>query len=70
MELTKEKVAGRKIEKLSILHVKAPEAGKQFEQLVRSSVPCPEGGINTQISPGLSIHTGAGMVAMVFVVGK
>jgi len=70
MELTKEKVAGRKIEKLSILHVKAPEAGKQFEQLVRSSVPCPEGGINTQVSPGLSIHTGAGMVALVFVVEK
>jgi len=70
IELVKEKSAGRKIEKMSILHVRAPEAGHQFESLIRSAVPCPDEIIFAEIMPGLSIHTGAGMVAVVFTVSK
>jgi DegV family protein with EDD domain len=68
IELVIEKTAGRKIEKLSILHVRAPEAGRQFEKQLRSAVTCPENIIFTEIMPGLSIHTGAGTVAVVSVV--
>ena len=68
VELVMEKAAGRKISKLSVLHVRAPEAGRQFENLLRTSVSCPPDIIFTEIMPGLSIHTGAGMVAVVVVV--
>jgi DegV family protein with EDD domain len=70
VELCVEKAAGRKIEKMAILNVKAPEAGHQFESLLRAAMPCPDEIIFTAIHPGMSIHTGAGMVAVVFVTEK
>lgn len=70
IELVIEKAAGRRIEKMSILSVKALEAGRQFETLLRAAVPCPADAIVTEITPGLSVHTGAGMVAVVVVVEK
>ncbi len=70
VKLTVEKAAGRKIEKMAILHVNAPEAGHQFEGLLRNALPCPEEILFTEIMPGLAVHTGAGMVAVVFVTAK
>jgi DegV family protein with EDD domain len=70
IELSIEKAAGRKIEKMAVLNVKAPQAGRQFESLLRSAMPCPEEILFTEITPGLAIHTGAGMVAVVFVTAK
>jgi DegV family protein with EDD domain len=70
IELSAEKAAGRKIEKMAVLNVKAPQAAHQFESLLRLALPCPDEIIFTDITPGLSIHTGAGMVAVVFVTGK
>ncbi|MEW6092905.1 MAG: DegV family protein [Chloroflexota bacterium] len=70
VELSVEKAAGRKIEKMAVLHVKAPEAGRQFESLLRNALPCPQEILFTEITPGLSIHTGAGMVAVIFVLAK
>jgi fatty acid-binding protein DegV len=70
VELTLERAAGRKIEKMAVLHVKAPDAGRQFEAMLRTHLPCPEKIIFTEIKPGLSIHTGAGMVAVVGVLAK
>jgi DegV family protein with EDD domain len=70
VELVAEKAAGRRIEKMAILNVKAPEAAKEFEGLLRAALPCPEQITHASMNPGLSIHTGAGMVAVVFVLGK
>lgn len=70
IELAKMEASNKKIERLSILHVKAPQAALQFEGMLRASLQCPEDAIRTEINPGLSIHTGAGMVAVVIVVGK
>ncbi|MBI4731789.1 MAG: DegV family protein [Chloroflexi bacterium] len=67
VELTVEKAAGRKIEKMAVLNVKAPEAAREFEGLLRAALPCPEEIVFTDVTPGLSIHTGAGMVAVVIV---
>ena len=67
IELSVEKTAGHKIEKMAILNVKAPEAAHQFESLLRLAMPCPDEITFTAINPGLSIHTGVGMVAVVFV---
>ncbi len=70
IELTVEKTAGRKIEKMTVLNVKCPDAAKQFEGLLRATMPCPDEILHVPVNPGLSIHTGAGMVAVVFTVAK
>jgi len=70
VELSVEKAAGHKIEKMSVLNVKCPEAAKQFEGLLRAALPCPDNILHAGVNPGLSIHTGVGMVAVVFVVAK
>lgn len=68
VELTVEKAQGRTIEKMCILNVKCADAGKQFEGLLQAAAPCPDEILYADMNPGLSIHTGAGMVAVVFVV--
>jgi DegV family protein with EDD domain len=70
IDLTVEKVSGRKIEKMSILNVKCPDYARQFESLLHAAIPCPKEITHTDLNPGLSTHTGAGMVAVVFVVAK
>ena len=67
VELSVEKAAGRKVERMAILHVNAPGLARQFEALLRLDLPCPEEVIFADLTPGLSVHTGAGMVAVVFV---
>ena len=67
VELSVEKAAGRKVERMAILHVNAPALARQFEALLRLDLPCPEEVIFADLTPGLSVHTGAGMVAVVFV---
>jgi DegV family protein with EDD domain len=68
--LTAEKAAGHKIEKMAVLNVKAPEAAHQFESLLRTALPCPDEITFADVNPGLSCHTGVGMVAVVFVTEK
>ena len=70
VELSVEKTAGRKIEKMAVLNVKAPEEAHQFESLLCASLPCPDEITFTDITPGLSVHTGAGMVAVVFTIAR
>jgi fatty acid-binding protein DegV len=70
IELTKEKAAGRGIEQMTVLNVNCPEAAQQFEELLRASLPCPETIAHVTMNPGLSIHTGSGMVAVIFVTNK
>ena len=68
VDLCVEKSSGHTIEKMAILNVKAPEAARSFQILLQAALPCPDEITFTEITPGLSVHTGAGMVAVVFVV--
>lgn len=70
VELSVERAAGRKVEHMAILHVNAPELARQFEALLRLALPCPEEVIFADLTPGLSVHTGSGMVAVVFVTAR
>jgi DegV family protein with EDD domain len=70
VELTAQKTAGRNIESLAILHVNALDSAQQFEEMLRAAVPCPKEILVTDMTPGLSCHTGAGTVAVVFVTEK
>jgi DegV family protein with EDD domain len=67
LKLSEDAAAGRKIEKMAVLNVNCVESAHQFEDLLRTSLPCPDEIVFTDITPGLSIHTGAGMVAVIFV---
>jgi fatty acid-binding protein DegV len=67
VDLSAEKAARQKIERMSIQHVVAPQAARQFEHLLRAALPAPTI-LPMQISPpGLSVPGGAGMLAVVFV---
>ena len=70
IELAIETTGGSAVEQLAILHVNAPEAAGQFERLVRAALPCPPEMRHVEITPGLSIHTGDGLVGLVLVTKK
>jgi DegV family protein with EDD domain len=70
VELSAETAAGRRIEKMAILNVNCREAARQFEAQLRAALPCPDEILHADMNPGLSVHTGAGMVAVVFVVAE
>jgi DegV family protein with EDD domain len=70
IELVAEALAGRTIERISFVHVDAPEQARLFEELMRSSLQCPEESIMANLTPGLAVHSGAGLVGVGFVVEK
>ncbi len=65
IELTCEATGEHELEHLCILHVNAPEAASQFELQLRAALPCPPEIRHVEMTPGLSIHTGPGLVGVV-----
>jgi len=70
IELTQESLSEQDIEELSILHVAAAEDAREFETLLRENLDCPDSIEYFQLTPGLSIHAGAGLVGLTFVKGR
>ncbi len=70
IELSAKAVGGHRVEKMAILNVNCRETAKQFESQLRAALPCPDEILHVDMNPGLSIHTGAGMVAVIFVVAR
>jgi DegV family protein with EDD domain len=70
VELTAEKAAGRKVERMAIMHVNALDAAHQFATLLGAALPCPEEIVFADMTPGLAVHTGTGMVAVIIVTAK
>ncbi|OGO62883.1 MAG: hypothetical protein A2030_12040 [Chloroflexi bacterium RBG_19FT_COMBO_50_10] len=68
IELSARKTGEREIEKMCILHVNAPRMARLFEDEIRSRMHCPKDILLAEVTPGLSVHSGAGMVGTVFVV--
>ena len=68
LELTKADAARSRIEKMSILHVAAPDDAREMETLLRSNMELPEEVLIVELNPGLSVHTGSGLVGVGFVV--
>ena len=67
IELVKLDLGNSTIEKISVMHVNALEAAESFKGILKSEVPCPDDILIADLNPGLSIHTGDGMVAVSFV---
>ena len=55
-------VDGARIERMAVFHVAAAEQARQFERLLRAQMACPEEILVAELTPGLSVHSGAGMV--------
>jgi DegV family protein with EDD domain len=70
IELAAEAAGDRSIEQMAVIHVDAEEHARQFEAQLRVSMACPEKIMLTGLSAGLSVHSGAGLVGVVFVAGK
>ncbi len=67
VELAREAVAGQPIARLAVLHVNVPEEAREFEAQLRAALPCPQEIIIAEMSAGLSVHTGAGMLGVALV---
>jgi DegV family protein with EDD domain len=67
IELCQEKAAGRPISQMAIVHVNALEEGREFEKALRSSLACPQEILYAELTPGLSVHSGAGLLGVSFV---
>jgi DegV family protein with EDD domain len=70
IELVENQLAGRRMEQLAVLHVCALEAAREFEQQLRRRIPCPHEVYHADLTPGLSVHSGPGVVGVAFVAGK
>jgi DegV family protein with EDD domain len=68
VELSVQKAAGSVIEQMAIAHVCAPDVAREFETTLRSYLPCPDEILYTELTPGLSVHAGAGLVGIAMVI--
>ena len=68
IELSAITTGDRQIEKMCILHVNAPDMAHEFASEIQSRMHCPSDIMFVEVTPGLSVHSGAGMVGTVFVV--
>ncbi len=70
IELTRQELQGRRIDQMALLHVCATDRAQEFEQLLRAQLPCPEKAYYAELTPGLSVHSGSGVVGVAFVTGQ
>jgi len=68
IELVTADVGERKIARTCVLHVKAEDAAKEFEGMLRAALPCPKDVPLVDVNPGLAVHTGAGLVGVCMVI--
>jgi DegV family protein with EDD domain len=69
IELTAQALASRPVERMAIIHTNVPEDARLFEEQVRASLSCPDAVLTAELTPGLSVHSGAGLVGVVVVAG-
>jgi len=68
IELSAIRTGNRQIEKMDILHINASEMANEFMLEIQTRIHCPADIMSIEVTPGLSVHSGAGMVGIVFVV--
>lgn len=66
VELAQESLGEGEIDQIYILHTAAEDLAAQFEAQLRDALPCPDYLPVTGLTPGLSVHTGAGLVGVAF----
>jgi DegV family protein with EDD domain len=69
IELAAQAAGDKPIERMAIIHICALEQARAFEAQLHTRMACCEDILYTELSAGLSVHAGAGLVGVVFVVG-
>jgi DegV family protein with EDD domain len=69
VELMAQSLAGRRAERMAVVHVAVPDEARRFEAQLRVSLDCPDEILVSELTPGLSVHGGAGMVGVAAVAG-
>jgi DegV family protein with EDD domain len=69
IELTEKAIGIDSVERLAVVHVNAQESARRFRDQLCARLPCPQTVITAELTPGLSVHSGAGMVGVVVVTG-
>ena len=68
--LVEQALDGRPIERMAIFHVDVPEDARRFQEQVLSRLSYSGELITGELTPGLSVHAGAGLVGVVAVAGS
>lgn len=67
VELALEAAGDKPVERMGVIHVNAPDEARQFLDLLSKSLEPPQDTIFAELTPGLSVHGGTGMVGVVFI---
>ena len=70
IDLTDEALGGQPAERMAVIHVCASDEARQFEEQLRGSLACPDEVLMCELTPGLSVHSGAGLLGVVVLAGK
>jgi DegV family protein with EDD domain len=70
LELSKQAVEGKSIERLALIHVNYVEGAHEVQEQLCKLLPCPTDIITADFTPGLSVHAGTGVVGIVIVAAK
>jgi len=58
------------VERLAIIHINALNDAQEFLEQLKGKIQVPEDVFFTELTPGLSIHGGSGLVGVCFITGK
>lgn len=70
IELAVSAAQGKRIEHLAMVHVNALSAAREFHIQLNQAIECPAVVTYAELTPGLSVHTGGGVVGVGFVVSE
>jgi len=54
-------------ERMALVHVNADDEVREFEKTLRAEIQCPEEIMLCELGPGLSVHSGSGLIAVALV---
>jgi DegV family protein with EDD domain len=66
-ELVVQAAGGQPIERMALLHVNAAPEARQFQQQLCTQLRCPPSTLEAELTPGLSVHAGDGVIGVVIV---
>jgi len=69
IQLAAASIDGMPVKKMAVVHVAAADAAREFETLLRKKLDCPDEILLVELTPGLSVHSGAGLVGVGLVTG-